>query len=264
VSASTTPRTPSSLPLPEVSPAQNCPGVRLQPKRVFGFVRNRCSASAEIAVRFAPKWLFVFARDAQDSSAGLGALGQVAISLTLAVPIIAVISFGEEFGWRGYLLPRLMALLGPWRGLVAQGAIWGFWHAPLILLLGYNYPGHPWLGVPLFVVSSSLVGVIFGWLQLASRSVVASSIAHGAYNAAAGLPLLVLAGVDPAVAGVLYSPLGCLVVLLAIGALFWTGRTPASDSQLVAAGAGASRTMKTDYCQVRPGIQHVRPCTDVG
>jgi uncharacterized protein len=92
-----------------------------------------------------------------DSSAGLAALGQVAISLTLAVPIIAVISFGEEFGWRSYLLPRLMALLGPWKGLVAQGAIWGFWHAPLILLLGYNYPGHP------------------GWVSRCSLSPVRSS-----------------------------------------------------------------------------------------
>jgi hypothetical protein len=35
--------------------------------------------------------------------------------------------------------------------------------------------------------------------------------------------LLVLRGVDPAVAGVLYSPVGWLVLLLAIGLLAWSG-----------------------------------------
>jgi hypothetical protein len=68
--------------------------------------------------------------------------------------------------------------------------------------------------------------VIFGWLQLASRSVVASSIAHGAIDATAALPILVLVGVDPAIAGALYSSFGCVVMLLAIGALLWTGALP--------------------------------------
>src|SRR5712692_9934398 len=37
--------------------------VRHQPKRLFGFIRNRCTTSSEMAVRHTPKWLFVFARD---------------------------------------------------------------------------------------------------------------------------------------------------------------------------------------------------------
>jgi hypothetical protein len=43
-------------------------GVRHQPKRLFGFVRNRCTTSSEIAVRHTPKWLFVFARDTHFKS----------------------------------------------------------------------------------------------------------------------------------------------------------------------------------------------------
>ena len=148
---------------------------------------------------------------------------QVVAALTLAVPLNAVFAFGEEFGWRGYLLPRLMALLGAWPGLLAHGAVWGLWHAPLIFLIGYNYPGQPVLGVPLFVVACTLLGVLLGWLRLASGSVWPPTIAHAAFNAIAGLPLLVLRGVDPAVAGVLYSPVGWLVVLLAIGWLAWSG-----------------------------------------
>ncbi|GBD16999.1 hypothetical protein HRbin26_01910 [bacterium HR26] len=50
-------------------------------------------------------------------------IAQIVLALTLAVPINSVFAFGEEFGWRGYLLPRLMTLLGPWPGLVLHGAI---------------------------------------------------------------------------------------------------------------------------------------------
>jgi membrane protease YdiL (CAAX protease family) len=166
---------------------------------------------------------------------------QAVSGLTAAVAINSVFGFGEEFGWRGYLLPRLMERYGGWPGLLAQGAIWGLWHAPIIALAGHNYPERPLLGVPLFIVFCTLFGVLLGWLRLASGSVLAPTIAHGALNAIAGLPFLVLTDVDPAVAGVLYSPVGWVVLLLAIGALMLTGRL---DRALRngAAGRGAVAT----------------------
>jgi hypothetical protein len=41
-----------------------------------------------------------------------------------------------------------MEQLGWWPGLLLHGTIWGVWHAPPILLSGYNYPGHHPLGAP--------------------------------------------------------------------------------------------------------------------
>jgi uncharacterized protein len=151
---------------------------------------------------------------------------QVVQALTIGVVINCIFAFGEEFGWRGYLLPRLMALLGPWPGLLVHGAIWGFWHAPLILLTGFNYPLHPQLGVLLFVIFAMLMGVLFGWLRLASGSVWPPTIAHAALNGIAALPLFVLSGVDTAVAGVIYSPVGWLILLAAIGVLHVSGALP--------------------------------------
>jgi membrane protease YdiL (CAAX protease family) len=151
---------------------------------------------------------------------------QVVQGLSLGVLINCVFAFGEEFGWRGYLQPRLMALLGPWPGLLAHGAIWGFWHAPLIALIGYNYPQHPYLGVVLFVVFGTLCGVLLGWLRLASNSVAPPTVAHASLNAIAGLPLLLLSGVDAAVAGTLWSPVGFVVLLAAIAALQASGALP--------------------------------------
>jgi membrane protease YdiL (CAAX protease family) len=54
-------------------------------------------------------------------------------------------AFGEELGWRGYLLPKLMPL-GKWKAYVLVGIIWGLWHGPLVLA-GFNYPAFPVLGV---------------------------------------------------------------------------------------------------------------------
>ena len=61
------------------------------------------------------------------------------LSLTLAPFFNSIAGFGEEWGWRGYLLPRLMPL-GKWKAYLLVGLIWGLWHAPLVAI-GFNYPG---------------------------------------------------------------------------------------------------------------------------
>jgi membrane protease YdiL (CAAX protease family) len=118
-----------------------------------------------------------------------------------------------------------MQQLGVWPGVLLHGAIWGFWQAPLIVLSGYNYPGHNLVGVPWFIISCALLGVLFGWLQLASGSVFAPTIAHTTFNASGPAPVLLLRDVDAAIGGVLWSPtIGGLVMLLVISALAATGR----------------------------------------
>lgn len=134
---------------------------------------------------------------AQLTAAGLdepplpiGAL--VALQL-LIIPVGALINvvpaLGEELGWRGWLLPKLMPL-GTAPALLITGIVWGLWHAPLVLL-GYNYPGAPgWLALLTMVGMCIIVGAVFGWLRLRSESVWPAALAHGAFNAAAGAYLL--------------------------------------------------------------------------
>lgn len=111
------------------------------------------------------------------------------VSIPLAAFINLIPALGEELGWRGWLLPKLMPL-GTVPALLISGVIWGLWHAPLILL-GYNYPTAPgWLGLTMMVGMCILVGAVFGWLRLRSQSVWPAALAHGAFNAAAGSYLL--------------------------------------------------------------------------
>jgi membrane protease YdiL (CAAX protease family) len=151
---------------------------------------------------------------------------QVVQAVLLGPLLNAPVSFGEEWGWRGYLLPRLLPL-GQWRALVLSGVIWGLWHAPVILL-GYNYPQHPVLGVLLFTVVSVLLGILLGWMRLATGSIWSAVLAHGSLNALG--PIVLLLGhegtpIDTAQVGVTGWP-GMLLLAALVGVLVLTRQLP--------------------------------------
>jgi membrane protease YdiL (CAAX protease family) len=160
-----------------------------------------------------PAWVFVGA--------------EALMGLTLGPLFNMLFTVGEEIGWRGFLLPGLLrAEFGQWSALLLSGAIWGLWHAPVILLLGHNYPDHPYLGVLLNTACFTLLGVIFGWLQLASGSVWVPTLAHASCNAIAGIPFLLLTKFDTAVGGTFNSLVGWIPMMAFIGWLWWSGRLP--------------------------------------
>ncbi len=156
-------------------------------------------------------------------------LAQLAL-LPLAPAINAVFAFGEEWGWRGYLLPRLLPL-GQWPALILSGIVWGLWHMPVILL-GYNYPDHPASGWLLMTAMCVVWGLLFGWTRLATGSVWPAVIAHGALNGSAGIVLLLgQAGTpaDPALVGVT-GVTGWILPLLVVGVLALSRRLPVPDA----------------------------------
>ncbi|MEV7609624.1 CPBP family intramembrane glutamic endopeptidase [Microbacterium sp. NPDC089320] len=150
----------------------------------------------------------------------------VVISQILLIPVGAlvnsVLAFGEELGWRGWLVPALRPL-GTWPTLLISGAVWGVWHSPLILL-GYNFGRTDITGV-LFMIGGCVTwGVLLGWLRLRSASVWPAVLAHGSLNAAAGL-VLIFAAAQPDLA--LAGPLGIagwIVAAVVIAALALAGQ----------------------------------------
>lgn len=148
----------------------------------------------------------------------------------LIAPILNAIStFGEEFGWRGYLLPKLMPLGGR-KAVLLTGLIWGVWHWPVILM-GYNYGkyyfGAPFLGPVAMVWFTLSLSVIFGWLIIKAESVWPAVIAHGALNGIAGISLLLTKGststlLGPTPVGLIGGSgltLAAVIILLVPGAL---------------------------------------------
>ena len=89
---------------------------------------------------------------------------------------------GEEIGWRGYMLTRLVASGIP-APIFVSGLIWGLWHTPLILSGQYASGPHPLLSAVVFVCTVIGIGFVFGWLRLSSGSIWPCIWAHGVWNA---------------------------------------------------------------------------------
>ena len=116
----------------------------------------------------------------------------VLVILSLAGPSL-VAGFGEEFGWRGYLLPRLLSDRRIARGvLLIVGFVWGIWHSavavgPLlraVLESTFDWPstvGTALLGCARAVGASITLSFIFGAVWFKSESIFLSSFLHGCW-----------------------------------------------------------------------------------
>jgi membrane protease YdiL (CAAX protease family) len=119
----------------------------------------------------------------------------------IAGPTInAVVGFGEELGWRGFLQKEL-SKLDFWKSSMIIGVVWGIWHAPIILQ-GHNYPQHPVVGVIMMIVFTLLLSPIFSYIRIKAKSVIAAAIIHGSLNATAGLVIMPIQGGDDLTVGV--------------------------------------------------------------
>jgi len=131
--------------------------------------------------------------------------------LIAGISVNAVAAFGEELGWRGFLL-REFRDLGFWKASLLIGLIWGIWHAPVILQ-GHNYPQHPLAGVGMMVIWCMLLTPIIAYVRVKARSVIAAAIMHGTLNGTAGLAILMIRGGNDLTVG-LTGVAGFVVLLL--------------------------------------------------
>ncbi len=119
------------------------------------------------------------------------------VQAVLLSPILNIITTtGEEWGWRGYLVPKLCEKLKILPTLLISGVIWGLWHAPLIAIVGHNYgfgyAGYPFTGILAMCLLSIALGTLFSYVSLKTRSCLPASVAHGTLNGLAAFGLYFL------------------------------------------------------------------------
>ena len=100
--------------------------------------------------------------------------------------------FGEEWGWRGYLLPKMLKQFKIVPVLLINGVIWGIWHMPLIIMghnYGVGYKGYPIVGILAMCVFCTVIGIILSYVTIKTGSCIPAVMGHGMLNGftAAGL-----------------------------------------------------------------------------
>ena len=94
---------------------------------------------------------------------------------------------GEELGWRGFALPRMLDVMGAVPASLLLGAIWGIWHLPAFLLSGFNQSGG---NFTLFMVGAVAFTVLMTWLynNTGGSILVSGILAHLMLNSTTPLP----------------------------------------------------------------------------
>lgn len=129
---------------------------------------------------FSPKGLASFGL--AHTPAALRFVVSLVLNLTLGTVLSAITAAGEELGWRGYMLTRLVDAKVPYPVLVST-LVWGLWHAPLIAAGVYAAGPHPALSVACFFASIVGGGAVAAYARLASGSVWPAVLFHAAWNA---------------------------------------------------------------------------------
>jgi membrane protease YdiL (CAAX protease family) len=78
---------------------------------------------------------------------------------------------GEEIGWRGFLLPRLVSQFDFTVGCLLSGCIWAVWHYPGLLFADYNAGTNPVYALTCFTLMLIGDSYVFGWMRLRSNSI---------------------------------------------------------------------------------------------
>ncbi len=126
--------------------------------------------------------------DADANQLKISLLSQMLMGLVLGPLMNFINCFGEEWGWRGYLLPKMKEKFNILPVLLINGVIWGLWHAPLTVLghnYGTGYAGYPFTGILAMCIFCITLGTIFSYITIKSKSCVPAIFAHGSLNALA-------------------------------------------------------------------------------
>ncbi len=149
-----------------------------------------------------PAWLFFVIMLIEGIVAGL----------TVNIPFM----FGEEFGWRGLMLKETQKL-GFLKSNIFIGTIWGLWHLPVILM-GHNYPNHPYFGVVMMCLMTIALAPIFAYVRLKTKSILGACILHGMINATAALFTIYIANANELYGSIAgwAGVIACAIVLILI------------------------------------------------
>lgn len=108
------------------------------------------------------------------------------IAMIVSGTTVSFAAFGEEAGWRGYMMPKMIKLWGVRKAVILGGILWGIWHWPLTFAghnFGTGYWGYPLTGFAGMCVMCVFMGIILTGVTYQSGSIWPAAILHAVNNA---------------------------------------------------------------------------------
>ncbi|MDZ4165187.1 MAG: CPBP family intramembrane glutamic endopeptidase, partial [Smithellaceae bacterium] len=160
---------------------RNLKGLGLRPGRAHWLFWGMLLPVLVGLVMFGSSWIFGVAP--LDASMLNRVFSQAFIPTFLLLLLFnCFAAFGEELGWRGFLVPELSRGMGFTGLALVSGAIWTVWHFPLIIFGTYHGSGSLWYSFAVFIPSVMGASLVLAWLRLAGGSVWPAVLFHGFWN----------------------------------------------------------------------------------
>lgn len=136
-------------------------------------------------------------READINAIDIGCI--MLIGLVAGSTINAIVAFGEEYAWRGFLFDKFKRY-GFWKASWLIGLIWGIWHIPVISE-GWNYPQHPLIGMVFMIVFCLLISPLLVFIRV-KAGLISAAITHGIINATAWISVAFTKGGSDLIIGI--------------------------------------------------------------
>ena len=125
-------------------------------------------------------------------------LAVICLTYLQDIPLL-LLGFGEEFGWRAYLTPKLEKLMPRLPACCVTGIIWGLWHAPLIRYgydFGRGYAGFPYVGIIAMCIVCMPLSYVLTYMTEKTKSVIPAAVCHTVIDSVMNLPLAFMISKD--------------------------------------------------------------------
>ena len=118
-----------------------------------------------VLLQFSPR---IPAGQAARASMAYVALFPISVLLAVVAGLLGRGPLGEEGGWRGYLLPRLLARSDALTASALIGVIWIAWQLPILVLFadardGASLAGYLAIGTPRLIAISYIATMVWRW-----------------------------------------------------------------------------------------------------
>jgi membrane protease YdiL (CAAX protease family) len=146
--------------------------------------------------------------------------------LPLFLALVLTDGLGEETGWRGFALPRMVERAGPIVASLVLGVLWALWHLPLFWTAGNPNYGESFV---IMLIGLPAISVLYTWLFQHTAGSALLAILFHASGSVAVITLPAVSAVEAGTVRFAVVDLALKWVLAGAVGVYWMRRSRTAD-----------------------------------